>query len=390
MRRLYVLVAIVASAVMFADLAQAQTAIPQRFSYQGVARESTGVPVVNSSIDLRISILDGSALGNAVYIETHSTITNEFGLFTVQIGGGTPFLGTFAGVRWGSNLKWMRVEIDLTGEGTYTSLGTSQLLSVPYAIAAGIPQDMELNDLTDVDINLPSIGNSLRWNGTAWSAGNAAATVEVRPRLSGNGSGSDPLDLARQGATFGQVLKWNGATWEPSNDVGVELSPGPGIDIINNNLTHAPHTGDVSGQVNLTVTGIQGRPVINLAPVTGQVLKYSDGVGGWIPSTDNSLTLIAGNGLEIINRTISGTQWTDASTDIYRAAGKIGIGTSAPLQQLHATQNFHLGGAFMPGGESGNCWANPYIRRHKQGVCLETCNRCVWKYRMVANRKQQR
>lgn len=353
MRRLPVLVAIIASALICGELAQAQTAIPQRFSYQGIARDQSGLPLSNSTVAVRISILEGSALGNAVYIETHSTSTNEFGLFTLQIGGGSPFLGTFSEVRWGSSLKWMRVEIDLEGEGTYSPIGTSQLLSVPYAIAAGIPKDMDLNDLTDVEIDRPSIGNSLRWNGTAWTAGSAAATVDVSSRLSGDGSGSEPLDIARQGATFGQVLKWNGTSWEPSDDIGSSLTAGPGIDIINNAITHSLHTGDVSGSTDLTVTGIQGRPVINLSPVSGQVLKYDDGVGGWIPSTDNSLSLIAGNGLEITNRTIKGTQWTDASTNIYRATGSIGIGTSAPLQQLHVTQNFHLGGALMPNGKAG-------------------------------------
>lgn len=353
-KRFCTAVVLAAATVASAQSAFAQGAIPQRISYQGIARDQAGVPLLNSPIGVRISILDGSALGNAVYIETHQVVTNEFGLFTLQIGGGSPFLGTMAGVNWGGNLKWMRVEVDMGNEGQYTLVGNSQLLSVPYALAAGKPTDMSLNDLKDVEAPQANIGQGLQWNGTAWVPGNSAAIVQTRPRLSGTGSSGDPLDLARQGATFGQVLKWNGTTWEPGDDEGDNLTPGPGIDIINNELRHAEHTGDVSGSVNLTVRGILGRPLINVPPVSGQVLKYSDTDGGWVPATDNSQVLYAGNGIDITSGIVSSTLWTATGANIYRASGSVGIGTSTPLEQFHVTNNFYLGKAFMPNGVAGN------------------------------------
>lgn len=333
-------------------LSTAQNAIPQRFSYQGIARGDDGAPLTNMPIDVRISILDGSARGSSVYVETHSVATNEFGLFTLQVGGGEAFFGTFSNVNWTGNLKWLKVEIDLEGEGTYLQAGSSQLLSVPYALAAASSPDMTLNDLSDVNA-APRVGESLIWNGTEWSSGSSNATVQVGSALEGNGSSASPIKLARQEATFGQVLKWDNTGWVPRDDEGADLIAGPGIDIINNVITHAEHGGDVTGSTNLTVTGIYGRRVSPLLPVSGQVLKWDANVGAWIPSTDNSLTLIAGNGLEITNGTVRGTQWTDANSNIYRASGSVGIGTSAPLQQFHVTQNMYLGGAFMPNGKAG-------------------------------------
>ena len=326
--------------------------IPQRFSYQGIARNASGAALSNTPVDVRISILNGSVLGSTVYIEEHKTVTNAFGLFTLQIGGGQVQLGNFSTVRWSGDLKFLKVEIKLDDEGGYQALGTTLLMSVPYALAAPKPDNMELNDLVDVDAEQPRIGESLLWDGTAWTPGGAAATVQVSPRLSGVGTAGNPLDIARQGATFAQVLKWNGTTWEPGDDEGEDLLPGPGIDIINKEITHAMHTGDVSGVVNLTVTGLRGNSIVPIPPTTGQVLKYVEGQG-WTPSTDNSLVLIAGNGLEITGSTIRNIVWNVNGDNIYRVQGNVGIGTGSPAQQLQITKNFQLGGAFMPGGNAG-------------------------------------
>lgn len=110
---------------------------PQKFNYQGVARMANGSPITSQSISLKISILEGSSSGSPVYVETHKTTTNQFGLYNVAIGGGTVVSGTISGVNWGSGDKYVKVEIDPQGGTSYTSLGAAQLLSVPYAIYAG-------------------------------------------------------------------------------------------------------------------------------------------------------------------------------------------------------------------------------------------------------------
>lgn len=114
---------------------------PQKFNYQGVARTTAGAPIASQAIGMRISVLDGSASGTPVYVETHSTTTNQFGLYNVAIGGGTVVSGSMASVPWGTGDKYIKVEIDPAGGTSYTDLGAAQLLSVPYALytANGAP-----------------------------------------------------------------------------------------------------------------------------------------------------------------------------------------------------------------------------------------------------------
>ncbi len=87
----------------------------------------------NRNLGLRISILDGAT---AVYVETNNISTNGFGLYTLAIGEGTPITGSMGSVDWSSGNKFIKVEIDPYGGTNYTTLGTNELLSVPYALYA--------------------------------------------------------------------------------------------------------------------------------------------------------------------------------------------------------------------------------------------------------------
>ncbi len=120
---------------------QTMAQAPQKFNYQGVARNSTGAPIASAPIGLRISILDGSSSGSVVYQETQMVNTNTYGLYNIAIGTGTVLSGTIAGVPWATGDKYMKVEIDPTGGSSYVNLGATQLLSVPYAMyaASGTP-----------------------------------------------------------------------------------------------------------------------------------------------------------------------------------------------------------------------------------------------------------
>lgn len=113
---------------------------PQKFNYQAIARNTAGVELANQNIGIKLSILDGSLNGAIVYVETHTTNTNTFGLFTLQVGAGTVLNGNFANIAWGSGSKYIKTEIDPTGGTTYTLAGTSELISVPYALYAGQAQ----------------------------------------------------------------------------------------------------------------------------------------------------------------------------------------------------------------------------------------------------------
>ncbi len=114
---------------------------PQKMSYQSVIRKTDGTLVVNTLVGIKISILQGSANGTAIYIETQTATTNANGLATLAIGGGTPVTGTFSGINWASGTYFIKTETDPTGSTNYTITGTSQLLSVPYALYAGSSQN---------------------------------------------------------------------------------------------------------------------------------------------------------------------------------------------------------------------------------------------------------
>ncbi len=110
--------------------------VPGKINYQGAAVDSLGKPMKNQTIALKLSVLDSSSSGAAAYVETHSTPTNGSGLFSLQIGGGTAVSGSFDSIPWANGRnKYLKTEVQQNG--TWVNLGTSQLVSVPYALHSG-------------------------------------------------------------------------------------------------------------------------------------------------------------------------------------------------------------------------------------------------------------
>ena len=127
-------------ALIFAGSLMAQT--PQSFKYQAVARDASGEVIANQKVSFQISILQGSASGTAVYTETHVDSTNQFGLVTLEIGTGTT-TDDFSGIDWSNNEYFIQIEMDASGGTSYTLMGTSQLLSVPYALHAKTVENID-------------------------------------------------------------------------------------------------------------------------------------------------------------------------------------------------------------------------------------------------------
>ena len=129
----------------------------QFINYQGIARNNAGEILVTQAVGLKLSILSGSATGTPVYVETHTRITDAYGLFTLQIGQGNAVTGAFNNVAWGSTSFFLKVEIDTTGGTNYELAGTTQFAAVPYALNAknGTPNEQNPGDM-------------LYWNGTQW------------------------------------------------------------------------------------------------------------------------------------------------------------------------------------------------------------------------------
>jgi hypothetical protein len=109
---------------------------PNKMSYQSIIRNSSNALVTNSAVGIRISILQTTLSGTAVYVETQTPTTNADGLISIEIGGGTVVSGNFSTIDWANGPYFVKTETDPTGGTSYTITGTSQLLSVPYALHA--------------------------------------------------------------------------------------------------------------------------------------------------------------------------------------------------------------------------------------------------------------
>ena len=86
---------------------------------------------------MQFTIHDSSAGGPSIFIQRDTVIPNQFGLINVVIGGGTIVVGNFQNIGWGESAKFLQVELDVTGATNYVDMGTTQLMSVPYALYSG-------------------------------------------------------------------------------------------------------------------------------------------------------------------------------------------------------------------------------------------------------------
>ena len=117
-------------------IATAQAQAPQKFNYQAALRTNNNVPIINTPVAVRISIVKDSALGSVVYTETQTTTSNSNGVISLQIGTGKAVSGNFTTINWGAGNYYVKTETDPSGGTNYTTSGTAQLLSVPYALYA--------------------------------------------------------------------------------------------------------------------------------------------------------------------------------------------------------------------------------------------------------------
>ncbi|HYX05096.1 MAG TPA: fibrobacter succinogenes major paralogous domain-containing protein [Bacteroidales bacterium] len=105
---------------------------PDKMSYQAIIRDQNNNLISNNNVGIQISILQGSADGKAVYIETRTIKTNDNGLISIEIGGKEGF----DAINWSKGPYFLKTETDPTGGSNYTITGTSEILSVPYAFHA--------------------------------------------------------------------------------------------------------------------------------------------------------------------------------------------------------------------------------------------------------------
>lgn len=147
-------------AVLFTAEVMAQ--VPQGFNFQAVARDANGELLVEQTLGVQVTVLEGSEEGTAVYTETQTPTTNGSGSFQIVIGEGTS-QDTFGDIDWSSDNYYVKLEIDPAGGTSYEELGTTRLLSVPYALLAQnvVGVDDDYTDFIEINTDDPALQDSL-------------------------------------------------------------------------------------------------------------------------------------------------------------------------------------------------------------------------------------
>ena len=136
---------------------------PEKMSYQAIVRDANNTLVANKTIGMKISILQSNITGTVVYAETHTVDTNLNGLVSLEIGRGSTS-DNFSTIDWSAGPYFIKTETDPTGGSSYTITGTSQLMSVPFALYANTSGSSQINatniakNKTAIELNTAKVG----------------------------------------------------------------------------------------------------------------------------------------------------------------------------------------------------------------------------------------
>ena len=276
------------ASVLFCVITFAQT-VPQGINYQAVARDATGNELTNQALTVRLSVMSGTSTGILFWEETHLVTTNDYGLFTAVIGGGTSTgLGsstTFDAVAWGSAAHYLKVEVD--DGGGYVDMGTTQFMSVPYALQAG----------TSVfDFNA---------NGTGIQAPTDVASGDYSTAMgdSTEASGYNSTTMGRYTVATGQISTAMGYQTVASGHVSTAMGGNT----------------EASGIYSTAM----GNNTLASASFSTAIGKYNFGGG-------SSASWIATDPIFEIGNGISGSSRSNALTVLKN--GNVGIGTHTPIK----------------------------------------------------------
>jgi uncharacterized protein (TIGR02145 family) len=184
---------------------------PESFKYQAVIRDASGNVRANANITIDIAILQGTANGSQVFIETHNVTTNDFGLVNLEIGSKNA--SGFAAMDWSAGPYFVKVSVD------GTEMGTSQLLSVPYALYAKIAENGFSGDYDDLH-NKPLIAvidDASTSTTSSWSSSKTEAELNNKANTSVNldVDKTDDVTLS-ENQTIGGVKTFNGTITVPA------------------------------------------------------------------------------------------------------------------------------------------------------------------------------
>lgn len=185
---------------------------PQAFAYQAVLRSADGQIRSDQNVTIEIQILKDSPMGSPVYTESQNVTTNTLGLINITVGEGTSN-DDISAIDWGNGSYFMQTSVD--GE----VFGTSQLLSVPYALyaeSAGNSFSGDYNDLSNVPVFTESD-----------PLFSAAAAKDITDAGSGQVITESERDQLNDAIVpFGTVVQGNLLTYDGNNWVAKDLISG--------------------------------------------------------------------------------------------------------------------------------------------------------------------
>ena len=107
---------------------------PDAMIYQAEARDDKGHLIGNKTVDVRLAIQEGSIGGPEVWINNYTVTTDNYGLFTITLGDPTNANDDLYDIEW--ELHPFFLDVQVLYKGIWINVGTTQFLSVPYALHA--------------------------------------------------------------------------------------------------------------------------------------------------------------------------------------------------------------------------------------------------------------
>lgn len=164
---------------------------PEGFKYQAVVRDAGNNILNNQAVGIRMTIQQGSIGGTTVYQETFAPTTNAYGLVNLEIGSGTVISGDFMTIDWGNGPYYIETAVDVTGGTSYAVMGTSQLMSVPYALHAKKAESSIIDNVNDPDSDPNNEIQTISRTGTTVTLSNGGGTYEDSVGVYTAGTGID-------------------------------------------------------------------------------------------------------------------------------------------------------------------------------------------------------
>ena len=316
---------------------------PESFNYQAVVRDAGGIILNNQPVGMRLTVQQGSIGGTAVYTETFTSTTNDYGLVNLEIGTGTS-TDDFSTIDWANGPYFMETAVDVSGGTNYSVMGTSQLMSVPYALYAKTSGNGEgpqgdqgpTGPQGPQGVQGPTGQNG---NGIVSSTDNGDGTFTLTYT---DGSSFTTSNLTGpqgiqglQGATGQQGIQGNagaqGLTGANGNGIASTIDNGDGTFTLiytdGSSFTTSNLTGPQGIQGLQGATGQQG--IQGNAGAQGLTGANGNGIASTIDNGDGTFTLIYTDGSSFTTSNLTGPQGIQG---LQGATGQQGIQGNAGAQ----------------------------------------------------------